>query len=479
MPAPAAPGRVLPTLNEDGTRRWIRPKPSDGRWMSRRTIVAWVLIAVYIAIPHVFLNGKPAMLFDLERREFTLLGTTFLPTDTLLLMLLVMSIVIGVFLATALFGRVWCGWACPQTVYMEFVYRPIERLFEGGYRGSLKIDRDGRMFDGRRIAKQAVYLVISSFLAHTFLAYFVGWDRVQHWVFGAPGAHPVGFAIVSITTIAMMLDFVYFREQTCAVACPYGRWQAALLDNDSLIVAYDDARGEPRGKHKDRTGKGDCVDCEACVTTCPTGIDIRNGLQMECIHCTQCIDACDAVMRKIGKPEELIRYSSRAALAGRGKHFLRARTVLYPSAFLLFFGAFVWQLTYRDAADVTLLGPAGAPFTVQPDGSVTNQMRIRVANRSGAAHAYSVEVLGAPGVTLIAPMSPLPVQPGRTETMPMFVTLPGDAFTEGVRTITVRVTDGGTYTAEFAYRLTGPLSREDDERAASHDGARARTKDPR
>ncbi len=466
MSAPAAPGRVLPTLNEDGTRRWIRPKQSPGRWMSRRTTVAWVLITIYLAIPHVFLNGKPSILLDLQRREFTFFGTTFLPTDTLLLMLLAVSGVIGIFLATALFGRVWCGWACPQTVYMEFVFRPIERFFEGGYRGSMQIDSERGTFHPRRIAKQAVYLVIASFLAHTFLAYFVSWDQVQHWVFGSPKAHPIGFGIVTLTTIAAMLNFVYFREQTCAVACPYGRWQSALLDNDSVIVAYDYTRGEPRGKGKDRTGKGDCVECEACVTTCPTGIDIRNGLQMECIHCTQCIDACDAVMRKVGRPEGLVRYTSRAALAGNGKHFLRIRTALYPLAFALFFGTFLWQLAFKDAADVTLLGPAGAPFTVQQDGEVTNQLRIRVANRSDVAHAYAVEVTGADDLKLIAPMSPLPVQPGRTETMPLFITLPHEAFEEGIRTVTIRVTDGGRYMAEFPYRLAGPMRVEDDERGA-------------
>jgi cytochrome c oxidase accessory protein FixG len=254
------------------------------------------------------------------------------------------------------------------------------------------------------------------------------------------------------------------------VACPYGRWQSALLDNDSLIVAYDFNRGEPRGKGKDRQDKGDCVDCAACVTTCPTGIDIRNGLQMECIHCTQCMDACDAVMRKVGKPEGLIRYSSRAALAGKGKHFLRIRTALYPTAFALFFGAFIWQLTHKDAADVTLLGPAGAPFTVQGDGSVTNQLRVRIANRSGIVHAYAVEVTGAEGLKLIAPMSPLPVQPGRTETMPLFVTVPEDVFEHGVRTVTVKVTDGGKYAASFPYRLAGPLDHEDDERASKRRG---------
>ncbi|MBM3909104.1 MAG: cytochrome c oxidase accessory protein CcoG [Gemmatimonadetes bacterium] len=455
MVAPVAPGRVLPTLNEDGTRRWLRPKPSPGGWLSRRTVVAWVLIVIYVAIPHVFINGKPSMLLDLQRREFTFFGTTFLPTDTLLLMLLAISTVIAIFLASALAGRVWCGWACPQTVYMEFVYRPIERLFEGGARGSAQLDREKKHFHPRRLAKLAVYLVISSFLAHTFLAYFVGWDQVMHWVFGSPAAHPVGFTIVTLTTIAMLLDFTYFREQVCMVACPYGRWQSALLDNDSLIVAYDYNRGEPRGKGKERTGKGDCVDCEACVVTCPTGIDIRNGLQMECIHCTQCMDACDAVMRKVGKPEGLIRYSSRAALAGKGRHVLRTRTVLYPIAFAVVFGTFLYQLAFRDAADITLLGAQGAPFTVQA-GTVMNSLRVRVANRTGQEHAYTVSIEGVEGLSMIAPLNPLRVQPGRTETMPLFVTLPAEAFEEGVRTVTVRVTDGSGYVTELPYRLAGP-----------------------
>jgi cytochrome c oxidase accessory protein FixG len=473
MAAPAAPGRVLPTLNEDGTRRWLRPKPSSGAWYSRRVVVAWLLIFVYIAIPHIYISGKPAMLLDLQRREFTFVGTTFLPTDTLLLMLLAISIVIGIFLASALAGRVWCGWACPQTVYMEFVYRPIERLFEGGPRGSLQLDRGKKHFHPRRLAKLAVYFVLSSFLAHTFLAYFVGWDQVMHWAFGSPSAHPVGFAIVTMTTIAMLLDFTYFREQTCMVACPYGRWQSALLDNDSLIVAYDYNRGEPRGKGKDRAGKGDCVDCQACVTTCPTGIDIRNGLQMECIHCTQCMDACDAVMDKVGKPTGLIRYSSRAALAGKGKHFLRTRTVLYPVAFALVFGAFLYQLTHKDAADVTLLGPAGAPFMLEPDGNVVNQFRVRVANRTGTDHAYRVDVTGADDMKVIAPLSPLTVKPGRTETMPVFVTLAADDFEEGVRTVKVTVTDGAAYTGTFEYRLAGPMRdadahRERRERGEEH-----------
>ena len=250
MSVPIANHRVLPTLNQDGTRRWIRPKLSHGVWYARRRVVAYVLMLVFFAIPHIRVGGKPLILLDLPRRQFTFVGVTFLPTDTLLLMLLMASILIGVFLLTALFGRVWCGWACPQTVYMEFLFRPIERFFEGGRSGSLELDRQGRrgQLDPRRLAKYAVYGVLSLFLAHTFLAYFVGVEQLAVWVRRSPVEHPTSFAIMALTSGAIMLDFTWFREQTCLVACPYGRVQSVLLDRQSLIVAYDVNRGEPRAK---------------------------------------------------------------------------------------------------------------------------------------------------------------------------------------------------------------------------------------
>ena len=239
-------GRVLPTLNEDGSRRWIRPKPSHGaHWKARRAVAA-VLMVVFFAIPHLRVSGKPLILLDLPRRHFTLLGTTFLPTDTLLLMLLLATIVITIFLLTALFGRVWCGWACPQTVYMEFLFRPIERWVEGGRSGSLALDKERRHFHPRRLAKYAIYTVLALFLAHTFLAYFVGTEALAQWVTRSPAEHPTSFFIMAGTALAVFANFTYFREQTCSVACPYGRWQSVLLDKQSLIVAYDAKRGEPR-----------------------------------------------------------------------------------------------------------------------------------------------------------------------------------------------------------------------------------------
>ncbi|MFV2071675.1 MAG: cytochrome c oxidase accessory protein CcoG [Thermoanaerobaculales bacterium] len=454
--APQAQEQVLSTLNLDGTRRWIRPKLSKGRHYRRRLLTAWGLIITFTLIPILKLGGKPLILLDVPRREFTFFGATFLPTDTFLLMLMLFSIFVGIFLMTAVFGRVWCGWACPQTVYMEFLYRPVENWIEGGRTRQMRLDAEGP--DGRRILKLIVFFVISAFLGNTFLAYFVGWDRLLSWVIQSPSEHFGAFLLMLGTTVLMFVDFAWFREQTCIVACPYGRFQSVLLDRQSLIVGYDSGRGEPRArwrKNEERIN-GDCIDCRLCVNTCPTGIDIRDGLQMECIHCTQCIDACDTVMDRVGLPQGLIRYTSKAELETGKRTFLRPRLVVYSAILAVMFGALVFSLAGKSSADVTLLRGLGAPFSVLPSGEVSNQIRIKIANRSEEERSYLIELDTGGGLNLIAPENPLTVAPGETEMTAAFITAPRTVFADGEAATTLTVSDGVDFSRKLQHRLLGP-----------------------
>jgi len=421
--------------------------------------VGWFLILIFTAIPYIKVGGKPLMLLDIAGRKFTLVGKTFLATDTLLLMLFLVSILITIFLLTAIFGRVWCGWACPQTVYMELLFRPLERLIEGRRTRQLKLDREGG--DWRRIVKNVIFILPSVYLAHTFLAYFVGVDRLVQWVQGSPIDHPTAFLVMALTTLAMVVDFGYFREQICLVACPYGRFQSALLDRKSLIVGYDRRRGEPRGKLKRAdTDRGDCIDCKMCVTTCPTGIDIRDGLQMECINCTQCIDACDGVMEKVGRPGGLIRYSSQEELDGGRRRFLRPRVVLYPLVLGVTLTLFIVLLVTKKNADVTILRAADAPYTKLGSGEVSNRIRVKVANRDSKEHRYRISVEGLPDVHIKTAQNPLTVLPGRTEVAGLFVIAPPSLFVKGRRTIELKISDGEGFTVTRTYLLLGPYTRD-------------------
>ena len=453
MNAPIPQERLLPTLNADGTRNRIRPRLYPGRLHARRRGVAWALIALFVALPFLRVGGQPAVLLDVVERKFHLFGRTFLATDGVLLMLLMLSIFATVIWATALVGRAWCGWGCPQTVYMEFLFRPIERLFEGKREQQIQIDQRGTSL--RRVAKNGVFLLLSAALGNLFLSYFVGVHTLATWVSEPPARHMAGFLVMAVTTGLVFFDFAYFREQMCTIICPYARLQSVLLDRRSLIIGYDGARGEPRSKGKPRPGHGDCIDCQACVVACPTGIDIRNGLQLDCIACGQCIDACDTIMGKIAKPVGLIRYASQDSLeSGKPNRFLRPRVAIYSALLLLLFGTLAFA-GRKPKADVTILRGIGAPFS-ENAGSAVNQIRIKVQNRAETAREYRLELVAPAGARLIAPENPLRVPGGEQASTSVFVSLPNSAFQAGRREARFRISDGQGYVNEVAYQLLGP-----------------------
>ncbi|QDG53681.1 cytochrome c oxidase accessory protein CcoG [Persicimonas caeni] len=420
---PDAPIQVLSTMTNDGKRRWLYPVLSKGKHFWRRLAVAVGLIALFLALPVVHVGGNPAVFLDVIHREFHFFGLTLYPTDTILLMVFLLLSLLGVFILTAFLGRVWCGWGCPQTVYLEFVFRPIERLIEGREMQRKRRDEGPWNFDKiwRKGAKWGIFAAIAIFLSHAFLAYFVSWDSLLAWMGGSPGEHFGVFFAMLLVSGLIFFDFAYFREQMCTITCPYARLQSALQDKDSMIVAYDPNRGEPRGRRtrelrkKEKAGLdiplGDCIDCGACVRTCPTGIDIREGLQMECIACTQCIDACNGIMEGIGKPHGLIRYSSEHAIEdNKPTRIIRPRTIAYGLVWTALLSAFVWMLAGREPLHVDVGRIPGAPFTMIDDDSVANRVRFRMRNQTGEKATFHIEpitpksaevkVVGQPDIVL-------------------------------------------------------------------------------
>lgn len=468
---------VLSTLEADGSRRWLKPRLSRGRFLVWRRVFGWALILIFTVMPFLSINGHPPLLFDVVRRKFHIFGFTFLPTDTLLLALFMLSFFLSIFFITALFGRVWCGWACPQTVYMEFIYRPIERLFDGrrGLGGKPATPPAG----WRMAAKYLVYFIISLHLAHVFLAYFVGVDQLFDWSLGSPLNHPAAFLIILAVTALMMFDFCYFREQLCIVACPYGRLQSVMLDKASMIISYDPNRGEARGKLSGKKRKllaeknkpeqertvsldvlgqvGDCIDCHECVVTCPTGIDIRDGLQLECIGCAQCVDACDAIMDRIGRPRGLIRYTSQDTLAGKGVKLLRPRVVLYPLLLMVVVSMFFVLLASRSSADVTLLRNFGQPYVTLDGQQVQNTLRLKIVNRSESTQTYRIALESPQGVSVTMMQGPLTLEPGQSETTPIQLVAPFEMFKTGRLDVTLVVSDDSGLAERELVQLKGPF----------------------
>ncbi|MFZ4599111.1 MAG: cytochrome c oxidase accessory protein CcoG [Terrimicrobiaceae bacterium] len=379
------------TINEDGSRYFVHPAAVRGRFTILRRVSAIVLIAIYAMLPFVRINGEPAVFLDVMHRKLHLFGITLMFQDLWLLFFLITGMGFALFLVTAIFGRIWCGWACPQTVFLDHVFRRVERLIDGDATARRRLEdaprTAGKVF--RRGLKHAIYILLSALVAHLFVSYFVSLPVLYSMAHRSPFENWSVFLFVSALTAVLYFNFAWFREQFCIVLCPYGRLQSALIDDNSVVVGYDERRGEPRGKAGTTTG--DCVDCRRCVQVCPTGIDIRQGLQLECISCAACIDACDEVMVRLGRPTGLIRHDSLNALAGKAARFFRPRLFLYMVFMLAGAGAFLFASQQVKPVIVSVLRMQGAPY-FRDATTIRNNFLLRLANKRATPHTYTVSV---------------------------------------------------------------------------------------
>ncbi len=449
-------------LNEDGSRNTIHPADVKGRYQIRKKIIWTILIAIYVAIPWIDINGNPAVLFDIPGRNFFLFGATFNAQDFYLAYFVLTGIGFSLFIVSALFGRIWCGYSCPHTVFLDGVYRRIERFFDGNatQRKKLQAMPWNAQKIARRGAKWLSFLVVSAVLSHTFLSYFMPVEEVLAAVTHSPAAHPVAFTFIVIFTAIIYFNFTWFREQLCIVICPYGRLQGVLYDRDTINVTYDTNRGEPRGRYtksREADERGDCIDCQRCIAVCPTGIDIRNGTQLECIGCANCIDACDEVMEKVGQPVGLIRYDSQRAVEEGARRFLRPRVFFY--AFLLLLGATVLSVAAyrRTPFESNLVRQQGSPYVVvEGSGAVRNPFFVHLVNKQPREHTFLLEPVEQAGVTFTVPIREVKLASTTDQSVPIFVEVTADAWQPGMRfQLRVRTADGTLERTEEAV-LLGP-----------------------
>lgn len=429
---------TLTSVNADGSKHVLHPADVRGRFTYARRLVGLALISVYVLLPWIQIGGAPAVFLDLAERRFHLFGLTFLSEDLWIGFFLLTGLGFSLFYVTALFGRIWCGWACPYTVFLEHVYRRIERFIEGDATQRRKLDAAPWKAEKilKRGLKQGIYLLISLLIAHVFVSYFVSLPRLYRYMQESPLNHFKVFGTMLFLTGALHFCFAWFREQFCIILCPYGRIQSALTDEETLNVGYDARRGEPRGKKSD-TQAGACVDCNRCVQVCPTGIDIRNGLQLECIGCAACIDACDAVMTKLNRPLGLIRYDSPTGLAG-GKHrLLRPRTLLYTGLLLLGAGVLGLSLLRLSPVKVELVRMSGNPYYLDESG-VRNQYRLHLATKRNEPTLFHIGLEGLPPEAVVTGLEEsITLQAGEETVKTLLVLVPKAAY-DGEFTIQLR-----------------------------------------
>lgn len=484
------------TISDTGSRHWIYPKKPSGSWHKKRAIVATVLLIILFGLPFIKVNGSPLVLLNILERKFIIFGVAFWPADFHLIVLMMLSVILSIVVFTSVFGRIWCGWACPQTVFMEMVFRKIEYWIEGDYNAQIKLNRQA--WNGEKIAKkvgkQTAFITISILIAHTFLSYIVGLDQVLEIVSSPPSHNIWGFVSMVVFTGLFYGVFARFREQACHMVCPYGRFQSVLVDERTLSVTYDWKRGEPRGhEKKNRKPKqvpkngsassfsfsssfdirdlaqgqslpeeqltqsfGDCVDCHQCVKVCPAGIDIRNGIQLECVQCTACIDACDEVMEKVDKPKGLIRYTSAEGVSTGSDFQFTPRVWAYSAILIVMLSAFGTLMMLRPPTEAIILRAPGILFQELPNGNYSNIYDVKVLNKTFDDLNFDVQVT-SPENAILRPIGSFPIVEGQSAVEARFILeIPATQVLRSQTNVTFQVLNNGEVVEAVNSSFIGP-----------------------
>jgi cytochrome c oxidase accessory protein FixG len=379
---------AMGTEKENGKRRWLYPSVRKGALYKWRSIISYFYLIFFFAGPFIRVNGQPFLLLNVIDRQFVLVGQVFWPQDIFIFVLASLVFLVCIVLFTIAFGRVFCGWICPQTIFMEMVFRKIEIWIEGGAKKRKKMDEGPLTREKiiKKTSKHTIFILISFLIANTFLAYIIGSESLISIATEPVSAHLVGFISIWVFTVVFYLVYSNIREQVCTLICPYGRLQGVMIDKNTLVVAYDDVRGEPRRKLDRKAdpsiSKGDCVDCGLCVDVCPTGIDIRNGTQLECINCTICIDACNGVMQKIHKELNLIGFYSENMIHQKKKPSFNGRMMGYSAVITILLGVLSYFIFSRSDMDITVMRSAGMLYQEQPGGNISNIYNAEIINKT-------------------------------------------------------------------------------------------------
>jgi cytochrome c oxidase accessory protein FixG len=386
----------ISTVDTKGKRKWMYVLQPEGRLYRLRTIFSIAYLSLFFGLPFIKIYGNPLFQFNILEAKFTLFGKVFLPQDFILFGIGMLVFLLFIIVFTLIFGRVFCGWACPQTVFLEMVFRRIEYWIEGSANHQEAAEKNNytTAMYFRKFLKHTIFLILSFLIANTFLSYIIGMDQLFKIIQEPISMHIGGFIAIAVFTLAFYAVYAFVREIVCTVICPYGRLQSVLLDKNSIVVAYDYLRGEPREKaaKMKAEGKGDCIDCGLCVKVCPTGIDIRNGTQLECVNCTACIDACNMMMRKVNREEDLIKFVSENNISEGKKLAFTFRIKAYSTVLVVLIGILVTLIITRSMFDATVLRVPGQILQDNNDGTISNLYHIKIVSKSSVVEPYSLSL---------------------------------------------------------------------------------------